>query len=245
MGEIAERIKAELWKGMEPPFPLADHVPKACLARHVATYRLEDIKFSWLAQWMGLVPYWLEYPDDKFVTVNSTKNDLWRLRLFHGKYGDNGKKVSKLEKIAILNPEQWENRRIREMITSQGESLVDFHHRIRNEFFPLEIANNVADLSPWLKSLGGKASNYYAAMLSLFVVNGVLFEDFDSPFSDKEEAIKQLEKFKQKIFIPAWQKVVEITGLEPIIVCLPSTNVLSWYPGAIKEKINDFCPLGC
>lgn len=241
MKSVMEIIENELWKNNQPPLPaLNGEVPKAYLWRNIASARYEDIEFYEIARSAGCAPYWLEYTEDKYSSRNPTKTDLLKLRLFHGLGKKGGPKI---EKITLSNPCEWENRLIKDIITIQGEPLTSFHHRIRKEIFPTETAISIIDISTWLQSQGKKSVENYPAFLSLFIAHGILFEDFEAPFSEQEEAAKQLEKFKKTVFMPAWQKVIEITGKQPIIVRLPSTQHLSHYPGKIRGKIN-FCPLG-
>lgn len=235
--EVVEIIKTELWKKIEPPLPVLNgKAPKAYLWRNIASARIEDIEFDLIARSNGFTPHWLEYPDDQYSSWNQTKIDLVRMFLHSGDGKSGG---PKLEKIKLLNPEEWENKPFRDIITHEGEPLVEFHHRIRKIVFPSLGSETITDISSWIKSQGTQSKDNYPAFLALFVVlNGVLLEDFDSPFSEKREATIQLNKFKEKVFLPAFRKVIEITGLKPLIVKLPSEQSLSWYPGILKDQIN-------
>lgn len=239
--EIVEIIKSELWKNNQPPLPAINGgITKAYLWRNIASVRLEDIEFDQIACLSGFTPHWLEYQCDRFSSRNQTKIDLVRMFLHSGD-GKNG--GPKLEKIKLLNPEEWENKYFQEMITREGEPLVEFHHRIRKSVFPTPKAEMITDISSWIQSQGSQSKDNYPAFLAMFILNGILFEDFDSPFSGKKEAALQLNRFKESVFLPAFRKVIEITGEEPLIVKLPSKESLSWYPAMLKDKIK-FCPLG-
>lgn len=239
--EIIKIIKNELWKNNQPPLPaLSGGAPKAYLWRNIASARKEDVEFELIARSNGFIPYWLEYPDDKFSSRNQTKIDLVRMFLHSG----NGKSGGpKLEKIKLLDPEEWENKPFQDIITREGEPLIEFHHRIRKIVFPSLGSETITDISPWIKSQGSQSKDNYPAFLAIFILNGVLFEDFDSPFSGKKEAAVQLNRFKESVFLPAFRKVAEITGLKPLIVKLPSKQSLSWYPIILKDQIK-FCPRG-
>ncbi|MDP3057472.1 MAG: hypothetical protein Q8N37_03060 [bacterium] len=221
-----KKIKSELWKNIEPPLPsLNGDKPNAYLWRNIASARKEDEKYKDIAIQGGFNPKWIEYIKDTFSTRNQAKIDLCRLTFAEGEYN----LINSLLEI--------ENKSFEEISTTQGEPLVEFHHRIREAVFSEEDAKAYIDISDWIKNQGEKAVNNYAAFLALFVFNGVLYEDFHSPFSQKAEAIKQLRNFKEKVFLPAWRKVVEITGKQPLIIHLPSKPELSWYSGKIKDKI--------
>lgn len=215
----------------ELPYGLLENKPFAVLSRHVATARMEDVLFAEEMNRVGLTPTWIEYTHDLFTSANPDKNILWKMFIFKGQ-SKKGNEISARFRV-ISDPCSWERKRICDLVTPWGESLVAFHHRLRFEVFQPHLAGNVIDASYWLKGHGGKASLYYRAYLSLFMAHGVLCEDFEE-FPDQPESYSW---FRETIFLPSLEWVVKEFGVRPIIIRLPWRKHLDWYHPNVEQVL--------
>jgi len=232
-----EEAKEEIWKRCEnqrlkekvaefivdiPP-PL-NKEPRAVLDRHIISLNNEFSHFSNLATRINLKPVGLEYLNDKFCALNRDKLFLAKMP-FLRKVNNNGNKAFQYK--IIINFDRSEKDRISKLKTMWGENLTIFHHRMLSQHSP---QIELYDASSWYKSNGGKAENYYVNFLSLFICNGVLFENF---VTNSEE-----EKFAIRVVYPALMEVKRIFGVKPLIVpLLPHDKASDKYWYCYSEKV--------
>lgn len=203
--------------------------PFAGVLVSVASATLYEVHFKERAEGMGLRTLWLEYLDDVLIPENPDKKPLWNIILFHG-YGRKG--GPKLERFNLLgDPHEQRGKPIRGLITPRGD-LVRLHRQFRYEIFSPEIANSTIDMSSWLKYHGGNAERYYAAVLTLFVWHGILFEDLHALRGGVA-----LEYFRRNVVEPALKRAKEVLGVPPIVVRFPWEHCLDWYPGVLKKYL--------
>jgi len=229
--ELERRQKMKIASQLEEAYNFS-WIPKGklygFLCRHIATARLEDLQFFKRCMQLGLQPLWLEYLGDAFVTNNPSKVRLVKLRILLGK----GKRCGIKERLAqVVDPIQTSST-MKEMRTWWGEHLYEFHHRIL-EYMLGHV--QIIDISNWLKSWG-RAYDYYEPYLALAISHGVFFESFESP------GFPDLERFKHKVVLPAYRRLMERWGLEPLIVYHPwppeeEQIYLKYYPSNILKFI--------
>ncbi len=235
VSELQRRKKNKTLDGMIEKWFCENHLPEGfvnltkhnvvgVLARHVPSYKYEDIKFIEIANKLGIIPYWISYRKDTFTTRNPDKNSLWKLSVPNGKG---------LRNIKLLKrPDRYERFSLDQIVLRNGEKLVDFHKRIRKFFIP-DLCENIVECSPWL----GKFKNsreYYKYYLALFIKHAILFEEFHPQGSNKDE-----DKFRMQVVEPAIVKIEEFFGLKPLIVRIPWIgNELNTYPKEIEELIH-------
>jgi hypothetical protein len=106
-------------------------------------------------------------------------------------------------------------RRISELKTLWGEGFVEFHHEFLHERFP-HLRDKHVDISSWLKESGSGAKDYYQKFFTLFLKDGILFENF---LLDKKEL-----NFTKEIVLPAIINIEKATGKKPLIVALEPTK---------------------
>jgi len=99
----------------------------AVLFRQVASPTLEFFRFISLASSCGLVPVVLEYRQDKFVTRNPIKYSLARMSFLNGVGRHGGRRMTHL---SVVDLPDADGRRLEEVSTYWGQSLVDFHHEL-------------------------------------------------------------------------------------------------------------------
>lgn len=198
----------EFWHRQNLPLPTLPTVERpAVLARQVATGRFEDILFRELALGGGLTPTWWEYTADKFASVSPYKRNL-----MHPVCVRKTQKGLHQQTKKLGQPHQWEKRPLKEVVSKEGVSLVEWHHQRRDEILGPSVVVDVPGYA-------------YPLFLSLFVAHAVLFEDYHGGESGDE-----LDGFTKRRFEPSWQKVADELGMEPLIVRMPWWPELALYP---------------
>lgn len=199
--QLMKRIEADLG-GQK--WPIFKDKPMGVLTKYLPSPDNSLTFFIQMARYIGVVPVVLEFLGDKFVLMNEEKKGLGRLRVF----SPNGDKFA----VDIVDFKSNENRKINEVVTKTGESIVDFHHGLLKEFgCDVELEDSTA----WLRE-PGKKIDYYKYLLN-FLVHGVLFEYYTE--EDENEKI-----FVRDVFFPSLEKIYQIYGLRPLIVRLYPEN---------------------
>ena len=184
------------------------------LFRHVATPNYEVIRFLNAADALAdFQPLILEYTHDRFNNRNEWKFSLAKLR-FHKGHNRLGESI--FENRTIIDINASNNVPIREIRTEWGEPLHEFHHRLFGTLFP-QFTDAPYDLSEWLHVYGPTAKEYYKAFLSLFLKDGILFENF--LFDGKEAS------FTDTVILPALEELRNESGYKPLIIPLEPTTI--------------------
>lgn len=237
-----DEAKEEIWKrwedkelkkkvnnflGANLPHFLIDS-PKAYIARHVATPNFELLRFFDLTDKINMEFVLSEYLDDKFVTENICKYHLGKI-LFSDNTKDEKRPDKPSSAKSIIDFNKSNGKRILELKTVDGENLVEFHHKLLNDYRKQNCT--IHDFSKWIKSKGESPEEFYIFFLSFFVRNGILFENF---LLNKEE-----KNITQNVIIPAFQVIKNIFGIKPLVVRLlpkESEDNLYWYSYPKKQK---------
>lgn len=192
--------------GADVPTPFDIRTPRAVFARHIASPSLEFDYFYKQAKESGLAPLMLETAATKFVAKNWEKYCLARLSFVEKRGGTYFKTAVK--RVIDFNAD--EGKELSTLKTLSGESLVDFHHRLLAASLKDE-SLEVYDFSSWfLPNRGADRWSYYLRYLQLFLVHGILFENF---LLDKKE-----REFTESVVIPSFRIVKDVFGVPPIIV---------------------------
>jgi hypothetical protein len=192
-----------------PPLPSVNGTPLGLIARCVATFRYEEAAFLAMCQRAGILPTWLEFTGDTFVSTTRTKLMLLQVHTCSGVGRKGGPKIKKEQFVSanIAN-----GRPINTVTNGKGERLVDYHHALLRQRFPEAICE---DMTTWLRATGGRARGFYEALLSVFVAHGIQFEDYTSDSTSHEA------RFREDVFEPAWRATVARFGVAPMVVELP------------------------
>ena len=224
--QLANRIREDL--GALPEFLAAG--PRAILARQLATPNFEFHIFAARARHVGLKVACPDYTDDKFCSANPDKLALAKQTFYLGQEANGGYRG---RSHWLIDVERWDGKPLRKIQTRWGESLVDFHHRQLEGHFPgVEIFDN----SQWLRRMGGSPARFWPRLLSLFVCDGILFENFHSEGHESE--------FTRRIIRPAIAEVEARYGLRPLIVPLvpiarERDPYWSWYPSLLEAEVRN------
>lgn len=199
--ELIQRVEADLGDQI---WPIFKDLPLGVLPKYLPSPDNSFTFFIQMAHYIGTVPIVLEFLGDKFVLLNEEKKGLGRLRVRLR----NGEKYT----VDIVDFQENENKKINEVFTKTGESLVDFHHNLLKKFghdVKLE------DSTSWLRE-AGKKIDYYKYLLN-FVVHGVLFEYYTE--EDEYEKV-----FVRDVVLPNIEKIFNNYGLKPLIIKLYPEN---------------------
>ena len=173
--------------------------------------------------------------NDKFTPGNNqTKYHLAKI-IFNRGDAEN----SNTKSIMAVDFNQYAGKQITQVKTVWGQNLADFHNELlayslRNKLNP---GINQFEASQWLLQLGNTAKEYYPKLLLLFLQNGILFENF--LMKEKGEAT-----FTKEVFLPAFFKIINETGVKPLIVSfLPleteGNNYWNYYPEEYFEFVRN------
>jgi len=203
---------------------------KAVIFRQVATPNYEFMRFIGVPDASGLSAVFLEYFSDKFTSNNPLKYHLGKMIMDEG-IDKKGTRKTRYE--SVINFNDYDGKKISEVKTVWGQSLVDFHHRLFTAYYP-QFKESFHDLSPWLAENGVVPKEYYRNLLGSFIRHGILFENF--MIQGKELA------FIRDIFLPAFFAAWLKTGKKPLIVELEPTEIEGdkfWcsYPSAFAARI--------
>lgn len=198
------------------------------LFRHIATSNYETRRFFNVADSLShLRPAVFEYHADKFNDRNEWKRYAGKL---HFSTGTNKHRELLFETKGIIHFNDSNNVPLNELKTFWGESFIDFHHRLFLAACP-DKGGNFEDLTSWLRAFGPTARDYYLQFLSLFLRNGVLFDNF---LVDTKEA-----SFTREIILPSLERLRMESGYKPLIISLDPSSMEGhqfWLSHPLSDK---------
>lgn len=199
----------ELLKG-DIPEPLRGDGKNGVQFRQIATPNHDVHWFTELTKDNGLKTVFFEYRADKFTSNNDFKYSLGQLKIHDNvnKHGDNIE-----EKFTIIDFNKYNGKPLGDVMTLWSEPLIDFHRKLFDVCGYSQKDLCFFDASEWFRKNGDKATNYYVNFLLLFVRNGILFENFLLEGTEGE--------FTREIFLPAFEKAFELSGVKPLVVPIP------------------------
>ena len=207
--QLIEKIEKILNNNI--PEPLIDIGKNGVMFRQVATPNYEIRWFIELTKDYNLRTNFFEYHSDKFTSNNSYKHSLGQLIIHKDKKNKKGENIE--EKITIVDFAKYDGKKLKDVSTLWGESMINFHKRL----FDVVCSNNsnfkFYESSSWLKLGGNRAVDYYTNFILLFICHGILFENFLFCGGEGE--------FTQKILLPAFKKAYTLAGVKPLIVPIP------------------------
>jgi hypothetical protein len=224
------RKKAEDFLGGDIPEVFRGK-PKAIIFRNIATPNFELKLAVEYAEILELDLVVVEYTADKFCTRNRDKLHLGKMLFLN----DNAKGACVTAKKNIISIKEMDNVRLSEIKTIWNENLIDFHHRILQCNGYKNIGTFDASI---YKESGLGPYEVYLKIFGFCSHFSVLLENFLVK-TDKGE-----RNFTQKVILPAFHKVSEMTGERPMIVPLLSVDEeesINWqyYPDEIKDLITE------
>ncbi|MDQ1300078.1 MAG: hypothetical protein QG636_746 [Patescibacteria group bacterium] len=210
--------------------------PLLYMARHVATPNFETLRFLHLTESLDMQTVIGQDTSDKFVPHNTLKKALGKLSVCTGMSHKEGRFHEQFQNESIIDFNETSGKPFNTITTRWGESLVDFHNELFNSFTTQP--PQIVDDAPWIDRHGrGNLLEHYKMFLALFVVHGVLFEDY--LIEDKLEGV-----FVEEVLRPAFRFVEAHFGVRPLITQLTPTSVESeafWlsYPRQVLDIIRE------
>ncbi|MFA5986081.1 MAG: hypothetical protein WC819_01880 [Parcubacteria group bacterium] len=224
--DVVLRAKVEEFLGDDITF-LFKNGPRAITNQYVITPGHDTERFLQLAKEIKLEPLCLEFTKDKFVAKSIPKYLLGKL-YFCDEFGLES--FANVPYTKIINYNTEEGKRLCDVKTVWGQSLLDFHHDLTDMVMP-DLVGNVYDFSDWFYRTRNLTEYYYLYFLSLFLCHGILFENY---VVEGDEG-----NFVREILLPSFTKVEEIFGVKPLICQLTPSEVLDdlyWWCGAVSQK---------
>lgn len=230
--DLQEYLTKHLPHGI-PEVLNSDH-KNIVIFRHIASPNYETCRFLSIADGLDRThrAHIFQYTKDKFNDRNQGKYYLSKLRLHKG-YDKNRAEI--FEKIGLIDFVQNANVPIHEVKTKWGEGLVDLHHAMFDERFPM-FSKSKHDVSDWLHKYGQTAREYYKPFLLLFMRNGILFDNFLTNEAERT--------FTEMMILPLINEIESESGYKPLIVSLDPSELeeeLFWlsYPAEVKRHFQD------
>lgn len=213
-----------------PPY-LKDN-PALYLARHIATPNFETIRFAHLAESFNLPAVIGEDRKDIFAPQNKLKRALGKLSVHTRTIAKDGILNEQYRNVTVLDFNDASGKPMKDIHTFWGQSLIEFHSQLCGQF--LKGAVNIVDDSAWIdRNHRGNRMAHYKKFLALFLVHGILVEDYI--VTEKDE-----RTFVQNVLRPAFRFVERKFGIRPLITPLTPTPIESarfWisYPNEVGE----------
>lgn len=229
--ELQDRVRAYL-NGDIPEY--FGDTPIFYLARHVATPNFETLRFVHLLESSGFRTVISQDTQDFFFAANDMKKALLKLPVHTGHSSKGGVYQERFENYSITDLNAANGKRFSELKTHWGQPVTEFHQELCQEFFHHKV--EVIDDSAWIdRNERGNLLAHYQKFLALFIVHGVLFEDY--LIEDERE-----RHFITAVLAPAFRFVQDYFGLQPLISQLNPTSIESehfWisYPAAVGDRI--------
>jgi hypothetical protein len=218
-----EELKKKVEKFLNNDIPdIFKNEPCAVLVRDIITPNNEFRFFMDIASDLNMKTVFVEYSKSKFVAKNLNKYHLCCPHC----YEDPVNLINPIiKKNKIVDFNLMEGKPLNEVITKDGQNLIDFHHKILKERYPHIKDEDIFDFYDWFNNHRNVDGYYYLHYLALFLCFGILFDNFIFSNGEKE--------FTEEKIIPSIKKLTEIFGVKPLIV--PATpleyenNLFWWY----------------
>ncbi len=105
--------------------------PLGFLARHVASVKIEDIMTYTVSKKLGLEPVAGSFGIDQFSSINWSKKSCLRMPVLKC----HGGKITTQDEYIVSRLEKLDGIPLKEIRTLSGESLIDFHMKLRKNTF--------------------------------------------------------------------------------------------------------------
>lgn len=217
--------------------PSLQEEPRAVMVRYITSPRFEYDYFQDHVSKSGLKPLLLEYTDDKFIAKNWEKYHLARMFFARKPLSLGLAPTCVVDTICTIDFNRFQGRSLRELETTWGENFIVFHHRLLNSYLRHRDweTPEIEDFSEWFRrNSGPDLWTYYPRYLALFLLNGILFENF---ILDPKERF-----FTERVVMPAFKTIADVMGRRPLIVRLVPSEIeheshLCYYDEKIRGMI--------
>jgi len=188
------------------PKHFSEKQPIFYLSRYIATPDYETLHYYNLVQktdWPVVIG---EDTSDIFTSHHSLKRNLLKLPIVSG-LAKNGDGILRYITTADFNSQQ--GKPLKEVTLHNQMSLHDFHKKLCAQFLPKRIT--VVDESAWVdRHSRGRLVELYEKLLPLFLVHGIMLEQYEPDELD----------FLEAVVIPAREATIKRFGYTPLIAPL-------------------------
>ncbi|OGG69575.1 hypothetical protein A3F27_00445 [Candidatus Kaiserbacteria bacterium RIFCSPHIGHO2_12_FULL_53_13] len=205
-------------------------------AKYLATPNFETLRFLHITEPLHMRTVITEDTKDLFLPQNQVKRALCKIPICRRITVKEGKAYEHFQKVSIVDFKTAARKPFREITTLWGEPLTDFHTNLLSRFARKKV--EIHDDTAWIdRNHRGDLPELYKKFLSLFIVHGVLFEDYS--MDDKNEI-----DFAKQVLQPAFRFVEERFGCRPLIAELVPPSVesdLFWisYPSGTLDVLRE------
>lgn len=229
------KLRAQVEEYLEHDIPpYIQHQPAALLMRYIATPNFETLRFLEYTHALGIRGVITEDTQDMFWGHNSLKRALVKIPVCTRITKKEGVRHELFEDISIADVTMCEKKPFNTIHTYWNEPLPQFHNTLlkRLAHTPYEIHNDTA----WVdRHNRGTPLEQYKKLLALFLVHGILCEDY--VLDDKAE-----RPFIQNVLLPAYMHVQQLFGKAPLIAPLVPEGPESpkyWlsYPEGVRDIV--------
>jgi hypothetical protein len=224
--ELRRKVEAYLHGDIPEHFTYSK--PIFYLSRHIATPNYETLRFIELTEHYELPRVIGVDPFDKFTSNNVLKRSLGKMPVTKG-VSRNGDEI--IENFTVVDFLKYDGEMLRDVKTTFGEPLLDFHTNLFREIYPTK--GMIINEAKWVDNHHrGALVPEYIDVLSLLITHGIMFEFYEP--EDRE--------FVQQVLEPTFNFVTSIYGVKPLIVNLVDAeiaNTRNWngYPSVIYQHI--------
>lgn len=210
--------------------------PILYLARHIVTPNFETLRFVHLMNQLGLKTVVSQDSKGMFVSLNQIKKALCKLPVCRGLSQKGSVLNEQYQNVTIVDFNTADGKSFFEIKTVWGEKLIDFHTRLLSILMREKIES--PDDAEWIdRHHRENLLEHYKELLSLFVVHGIFFENYN--MEDEHEVY-----FVKNILRPAFDFVEKRFGYRPIIVQVFPTTFESnryWisYPWSVMDIVRE------
>lgn len=203
--------------------------PKIVMAPPLVSPNFELKYFLDICTSVPIQSMFLEFTQDKFVHLNFEKRHLGNM-IFYKKTPHARAEVSGA--IRIVDFEKEQGKPFTAIETIQGENFVDFHHRLVSQYLP-DTPIERYDFSEWFIASRSFSPEFrYLRYLGLFLCDGILCSNFVTE--------KYHSPFTRAYVIPAFKKLEELFGVQPLIVPIEPLETDAdpfwcYYPEEIRQ----------
>ncbi len=228
-----EELKFKILDYLGDDFPifLNNNLQHGLFVRCIQTPNYEHWHVKDMMEDFNLHTMFCNYTAGKLVMKNSENYHLVKMCFIEGV---NSKKELIFSKKNIVNINENEGKRLKDIFVKPNLNLIEFHQSLFEE---LGHEANFFDIAQWFDNARLSEDGYYAKFLALFIYHGVLFDNF--LLADTEE-----QKFFMEKVWPSFEFIKNKFGVKPLILpILPikdENNKLSlFYNSEIKNIINN------
>ena len=197
---VADFLKDDVPKHFDPQQPIF------YLSRYIATPDYETLHFCNRVPRNGWPVVIGEDTADIFTSHSSLKRNLIKLPIVSGQ-AKNGDGIVRYITAADFNSHQ--GKPLKKVTLLNQMTLVDFHKRLCAQFLPENVL--VVDESAWVdRHSRGQLVELYEKLLPLFLVHGIMLEQYEPDELD----------FLEAVVIPAREATIKRFGCAPLIAPL-------------------------